>query len=151
MIQLLTAVVRQGHGVASGQSVGQADNPYPRGTIAMQAPFFKQLGLSLSGLQLATLNLDIAPRTWTLHKADYCFEHLEWTHLHPPETFSFVAVEAQWQDAWYKGWIYHPHAETKAMHFQSKSTIELIVPLIKGIQYGSQIALRLDASKVKMT
>jgi hypothetical protein len=50
--------LRPGHQVASGLAV---NNPYPAGTIAMQTPFFKALGLDLSGFYVGTLNVSIAP------------------------------------------------------------------------------------------
>jgi hypothetical protein len=131
-----------GHGVASGRSAGTASNPYPQGSIAMQAPLFKARGLDLSHCFLGTINLEIAPLEWRLLQADHTFEHLAWTHLHPPETFSFVALEVQWQNSWHSGWLYYPHPETKATHFQSRSVMELILPRLDGVQTGSQLQLR---------
>ncbi len=142
--------VKAGHGVASGRSAGAAGNPYPQGSIAMQAPLFKERGLDLSNCFLGTVNLDIAPQSWQLLKADHCFEHLRWTHLHPPETFSFAALEVHWQEAWHAGWLYYPHPETKATHFQSRSVMELIVPKLDGLQIGLQLAVQCDAQKLKL-
>ena len=45
--------VCSGHGVASGRSAGQPHNPYPAGTIAMQMPYFKALGLDVSDVASA--------------------------------------------------------------------------------------------------
>jgi hypothetical protein len=137
-----------GHGVASGRSAGTASNPYPQGSIATQAPLFKSLGLDLSPCFLGTINLDIAPLGWQLLQADHCFEHLRWTHLHPPETFSFVTIEVQWLGAWHTGWLYYPHPETKAAHFQKRSVMELILPLLDGLQTGTTLSVRCPARSV---
>jgi hypothetical protein len=137
-----------GHGVASGRSAGAPGNPYPQGSIAMQAPFFKSLGLDLSRCFLGTVNLNIAPQTWQLLHADHRFEALRWTHLHPPETFSFVALQAQWQGAWHDGWLYYPHPETKAAHFQSSAVMELILPKLSGLLESDVLSLRCKANAV---
>jgi hypothetical protein len=50
--------IQQGHGVASGKN---AETPYPNGTIAMQAPFFKKLGLDLFNFWPGTLNISFKP------------------------------------------------------------------------------------------
>lgn len=131
-----------GHGVASGRSAGTASNPYPQGSIAMQAPLFKSRGLDLSDCFLGTINLDIAPQSWKLLQADHCFEKLRWTDLHPPETFSFVALQVQWQDVWHSGWLYRPHPETKAAHLQSRSVMELIMPKLQGVSTGAILQVR---------
>jgi hypothetical protein len=143
-------IVTAGYGVASGRSAGQPHNPYPAGTIAMQAPYFANYGVDLSGLQLATLNLSIAPHTWVLKQGTHCIEKLEWTHLHPPETFTFVRLHALWQGARYAGWLYWPHPETKAAHFQNASVMELILPPLKGIVVGSQLSVEVDASHLQI-
>jgi hypothetical protein len=140
-----------GHGVASGRSAGSMNNPYPQGSIAMQAPFFKALGLDLSNCFLGTVNLSIAPQTWALRQADHRFEALRWTHLHPPETFSLVALQAHWQGAWHAGWLYYPSPETKAAHFQSSSVMELIFPKLRDLQVGNMLSLSCKASALNLT
>lgn len=131
-----------GHGVASGRSAGTAGNPYPQGSIAMQAPLFKTLGLDLSHCFLGTVNLSISPQAWSLRQADHRFEALYWTDLHPPETFSFASVQVDWQGAWHAGWIYQPHPETKAAHFQGSDVMELILPRLTGLQSGMRLTCR---------
>ena len=57
-------VLFKGHGVASGQALSSGASgisPYPKGTIAMQSPFFAALGLDLSPYWPGTLNLSFAP------------------------------------------------------------------------------------------
>lgn len=45
--------------MASGRA---PDSPYPAGTIALQAPFFREHGVDLSPYFPGTLNVDLAPR-----------------------------------------------------------------------------------------
>jgi hypothetical protein len=143
--------VVSGHGVASGRSAGTQGNPYPQGSIAMQAPLFKAMGLDLSHCFLGTVNLDTAPQTWHLLQADHRFDALRWTHLHPPETFSFMALQVQWQGTWHEGWLYYPHPETKAAHFQSRSVMELIMPRLMGLQTGSALTVRCKTSTLALS
>ena len=146
----LEGTVKAGHGVASGRSAGTAGNPYPQGSIAMQEPLFKTRGLDLSHCFLGTINLDIAPQAWQLLHADHCFEQLRWTHLHPPETFSFASIQVLWQAQWHAGWLYYPHAETKATHFQSRSVMELILPKLLGLSAGMRLQIRCHANRMKL-
>jgi hypothetical protein len=73
------AVLLEGHGVASGQalnSVHLKTSPYPKGTIAMQSPYFAALGLDLSPFWPGTLNLSFSPVELQLRKPDYFFRIL---------------------------------------------------------------------------
>ncbi len=134
----LQGLVVQGHGVASGAAT---HSPYPQGSVSMQLPFFKALGLDLSTYWPGTLNISIAPHTWSLVHADYCFEHVEWTHLHPPETFSFVRLQLLWQQHTVPAWLYYPHPETKAAHHQTNTMVEVIAPRLDGLAYGDSVQL----------
>ena len=60
----VTGVLMRGHEVASKKSVH-----YPQGTIEMQAPFFKERGLDLSGFHRGTLNISVAPRRFRIRNA----------------------------------------------------------------------------------
>lgn len=143
--------VKAGHGVASGRSAGTVGNPYPQGSIAMQVPYFKSLGLDLSPCFSGTINLDVAPKSWQILKADHCFENLRWTDLHPPETFSFAALQVLWQGTWHAGWLYHPHPETKATHLQNSSVMELILPKLSGLSTGLVLSVRCSAQNLRLS
>jgi hypothetical protein len=148
----LTGIVVPGYGVASGRS---ADSPYPAGTIAMQAPLFRALGLDLDGYFLGTLNLSIAPNTFKPLNPDYCFDELQWAEGFPPETFSFYRCQIQsleqnpTQPA-INAWIYYPHPETKIGHFQPNSLLEIIAPLIAPLKYGDRLSLRLSSQQIQI-
>jgi hypothetical protein len=140
-----------GHGVASGRA---SDSPYPAGTIALQAPLFRNLGLDLAGFQAATLNLDFSPGEWRLRDPDHCFQQLAWSDRHPPETFSFwrcrlrrsgdLPTEPQ------QALIYHPHPETKRAHHQRPSQLELLAPPLGPVLVGERFALELDPRRCRL-
>jgi hypothetical protein len=116
-----------GHGVASGRS---AVSPYPAGTIALQRPHFAAAGLDLSDCYPGTLNLAFAGGRWHLQDPVLRLEQLRWTSLHPPETFSFWPCLLRWPGlaAPVAAWIYRPHPETKACHFQPEDRLEVLAP-----------------------
>mgnify|MGYP004244953261 CR=1 FL=1 len=89
-IPWIPAVLVRGHGVASGRST---TSPYPGGTIALQLPFFADLGLDLLHCWPGTLNLSVAPLELRLRDPDHRFPLVHWTDHHPPETFSFWRIE----------------------------------------------------------
>ena len=149
----LQGQIISGHGVASGRS---AASPYPQGSVAMQAPFFKARGLDLSDCFMGTLNVSIAPCTWKLLQADFCFEHLEWTHLHPPETFSFVRCGVRLTadmpaEDWVNAWLYYPHPETKKAHMQGAHIMEMVAPPLRACTIGSRVELRFDAQHIAVS
>jgi hypothetical protein len=135
----LRGLINRGHGVASGASTA---SPYPTGSIAMQAPFFKAFGLDLSGCYFGTLNVSIAPARWKIIRPAFLFENVKWTDLHPPETFSFLPCDITYRAVTVKGWLYFPHPETKAAHWQDASVMEIIAPRLVGLGYGGHIELR---------
>jgi hypothetical protein len=136
---LLHGTVVPGHGVASGRAL---NSPYPQGSVAMQMPFFKARGLDLSHCWAGTLNVSVAPKTWSVLHADYCFAQVTWTHLHPPETFSFVSLQLLWRTQSIDAWLYYPHPETKAAHHQNASVMEIIAPRLDGLTYGDSLTLQ---------
>ena len=145
---LLCGSVVPGHGVASGRA---AHSPYPQGSNAMHMPFFAALGLDLGNCWPGTLNVSIAPHAWELLRADHCFERLEWTHLHPPEAFSFAQVQLTWRGQRTAAWLYRPHPETKAAHHQAPSVMEIIAPRLEGLEYGDVVGLEFEHGAVQIS
>jgi hypothetical protein len=143
----IEGTVRAGYGVASGTS---RSSPYPRGTIEMQRPFFQALGLDLSPYFPGTLNVSIAPWCFHIQSAFFTAEALHWTSLHPPETFSFCHCTLEFRDQSYGGLVYYPHPETKQVHFQSASVLELLLPNIVGISGDDRVSLRLLSSEIQV-
>ena len=157
-MQWLECRLARGHGVAS--DLGPA-NPYPAGTIELQSPYFAALGLDLSACFKGTLNLSVAPLEWRLQDPDLCFEHLAWTPLHPPETFSFWQIQLRRLGSGpdclapdhsstelVPAWIYLPDPSTKVRHFQPPMVLEVLAPPLGPVAVGEIFALGVDPTKV---
>lgn len=148
-----TGAVVAGHGVASGRSTS---SPFPAGTIAMQAPLLAAHGVDLRGYHLATINLDVAPYRLVLDQPRWTVRDLDWTDVHPAETFSFVECTVSRDDhagetqdvggrdlQQHAGLVYHPHPETKPAHHQPGTVIELLLPLLPGLVAGEGLTVTL--------
>ncbi len=144
---MINGVIQPGHQIASGQSQNRR---YPEGSIKMQKPLFAQLGLDLSSMHDATLNVSIAPYQFSMQQPELTFRDVEWTSLHPPEHFSFSRCSVIVQNVEYSSWIYYPHPETKTTHFQQPSILEIIAPLIPDIKYGDSIQLAINTNEVSL-
>lgn len=131
-------VVVAGHGVASGRA---GDSPFPAGTIALQAPHLAARGLDLTPFVMATVNLDLAPRRLVLEQPRWTFADVRWTDVHPPETFSFVECTVTRGTERAEGLVYHPHPETKPMHHQPATVVELLLPPLPGLAPGDVLLL----------
>lgn len=145
--QKVDGVVERGHKVASGVAL---DSPYPRGTIAMQIPIFKELGLDLTSFYQGTLNISIFPNTFQLVKPAFTFRRVEWTDRHPPEDFSFSPCRILLQDVRYDCFVYYPHPETKKRNFQNPSIIEILAPFIPEIGYGCKVEIEYNSLEISV-
>jgi hypothetical protein len=141
--RLLRGILTRGHQVASRPS-----KDYPYSTLEKQKPFFKSLGLNLYEYFNGTLNISIAPLTFRMAVPQFTFEHVEWTDLHPPETFSFSRCKVIFKGVEYEGWVYYPHPETKKTHFQNPSLIEVIAHEIPNIRYGDAVELEINSDEI---
>jgi hypothetical protein len=146
--QQVEGIIERGHKVASGTA---SDSPYPSGTIAMQTPFFKALGLNLAEYFSGTLNISIAPKRFQLTQPEFTFRQVEWTDHHPPEDFSFSRCRVLFQGASYEGWIYYPHPETKKRNFQSPSILEVIVEPIPHIHNGCSVLVEYNPLEIAVS
>ena len=138
--------VMRGHGVASGQS----GSPYPLGTIAMQAPFFRERGLDLAPFWPGTINVSIAPATFRITNPAHLLRQVAWTELHQPEDFSFVRCRLSVGGVAYAGLVYYPHPETKERHHQDAAVLELLMPPIAGLAYGDAVTLALPVAEIEI-
>ena len=143
----ILGIVKPGHQVASGRA---KDSPYKQGTIEMQIPFFRDLGLDLSGFFRGTLNISLAPHRFELVRPQYTFPLVKWHPNYESETFSFSPCELVYLDNIYEGLIYYPHPETKLGHFQDDSIIEAIAPTIPNISYGDVVELKVNRDEIKI-
>jgi len=136
-------VLVEGHRVASGPS-----EEYPYGALEKQKPLFHALGLNLSEMYNGTLNVSIRPKTFALINPEFTLANVEWTDLHPPETFSFSKCVVKVRGNEYDGWVYYPHPETKIRHYQNPAVIEILAPFIPGVEYGDEIELVLNGDEI---
>ncbi len=133
----------QGHQVASRPS-----RNYPYSSLEKQKPFFKARGLDLFPYFNGTLNISIAPLEFEMTNPEFTFPLIEWTDLHPPETFSFSRCKVRFEGKEYEGWVYYPHPETKKTHFQNPSLVEVITYEIPNIRYGDAIEVALNPAEI---
>jgi len=146
---VVAARVVQGHRVASGEN---GDPRYPGGTIRMQQPYFKALGLDLFGFYHGTVNVDIAPSAYNVEKPRHTFRQVAWHPTAPAEDFSFIDVEVLGLgEEPVKGFIYYPHPDTKPCHFQKATALELLLPFIPTLRYGMDLQLRIPASQMTIS
>ena len=141
----VSGIIKPGHQVASGMAT---NSPYAQGTIAMQMPYFKKLGLDLSSYFLGTLNIAIAPQKFKILKPKYTFPLVKWHPHYPAETFSFSPCQVMFAGVKYDGLIYYPHPETKIGHFQADSILEAIAPTIPDLKYGDKVQLKVDSREI---
>lgn len=136
-----------GHGVASGKG---KDPRYPKGTLRLQAPYFKEKGLDLEDYFLGTLNVDIAPHSFSLGKAAYFFEGIAWSDYIPPENFYFFEAVLIHKGKRFKGLVYMPDPETKVDHAQLATVLELIMPPINNITTNDIVGLEVDEKSLQI-
>ncbi len=117
----------------------------------MQLPYFKEQGLDLFPFFRGTLNVSISPYIFTMKNPEFTFRQLQWTDKHPPEDFSFSRCQIVFDGKTYQGWVYYPHPETKKMHFQDPSIIEIIASHIPNLGYGDRVNLMLNVNEIEVS
>ncbi|MCC6353702.1 MAG: hypothetical protein IT577_07430 [Verrucomicrobiae bacterium] len=144
--QTFPARIVLGHRVASGQN----DNPlFPGGTLKMQAPHFRALGLDLNAYHGGTLNVSIAPLRYRVVAPRLTLRSVKWHPTEPAEDFSFFDVRLLRDGAPpVEGLIYYPHPDTKPTHFQKPDVLELLLPFVSGLSYGAEIRLEVPAEQM---
>lgn len=143
MFKRVHGILMRGHQVASRPS-----KDYPYSALEKQKPLFKALGLDLYEYFNGTLNISIAPLTFEMSAPVLTFPHVEWTNLHPPETFSFSRTFVHFKGGVYPGWVYYPHPETKKRHFQDPSLLEIIAMEIPEIRYGDMLEAEVNEEEI---
>lgn len=149
-VEGVPGTVVRGHGVASGR---KPESPFPAGTIALQVPVFAALGLDLGEMHLATVNVDIAPARYVIRRPGHTFADVRWTDVHGPETFSFLTcgLTREGDPRTRTGWVYYPHPETKPMHDQPATVLEVLVPHLPGLAYGDKVTLHLHPAEITVS
>ena len=144
---LMDGVVIKGHQVASGSA---KDSPYPDGSIPLQIPFFKALGLDLSECFPGTLNIAITPSRFEILHPSHKFEQVQWIAGFNAETFSFADCQLWFKGKVWSGFIYYPHPETKTQHFHNDEVLEVICPPIANIAYGDKVRIEYLPRQLKI-
>jgi len=144
----LTGIVKPGHRVASGQG---ENSPYEQGTLEMQLPYFRDLGLDISSFYLGTINISIAPHIFKPISPKYTFSQVKWHPDYPAETFSFSPSRLVVENVEYNGLVYYPHPETKIGHFQDDGIVEIIAPKIPNLNYGDRLTVKLNLEEIQVT
>ena len=141
------AVVARGHGIASGKT---RDTRFPGGTLAMQAPFFQDLGLDLSVFFPGTLNLSIHPYSYRLGTSVHSFPQVKWTESFPPENFSFYRcrVRLLGEVEFAEALVYWPHPSTKPGFHQDPHVLEVLAPRIPLADYGKEMEICADSGSL---
>jgi hypothetical protein len=85
-----------------------------------------------------------------MRKPEFTFEHIEWTDLHPAETFSFSRCKVIYGEVEYEAWVYYPHPETKLRNFQNPSLLEVIARPIPALQYGDVLQVWVNADEIEV-
>lgn len=140
--------VVRGHGVASGRS---GDPRFPGGTIAMQLPHFRALGLDLAGFFPGTVNVDVAPWSFRPGPAALRFERVKWHPEAPAETFSFARAVLVRNGERHRALVYWPHPETKPEHFQPAYVVEILATPVPGLEPGDAVEIETDPSQARWT
>ncbi|MEL4895448.1 hypothetical protein [Crocosphaera sp. Alani8] len=141
----VNGTISKGHRVASGMT---KHSPYPQGTIKMQTPFFKELGLDISCFYEGTLNVKISPYRFRLYNPQHTFEFVKWNPDSPAETFSFSFCQVIYDQTKCTGLVYYPHPATKPNHFQDDSTLEILTQFLDFIGYDHPIKLNLNPTEI---
>jgi hypothetical protein len=142
----VSARVVRGHQVASGRN---GDPRFPGGTVRMQIPHFRSLGLDLSPFFPGTLNLSIAPCRYRVLKPRLTFKAVKWHPTEPAEVFSFFDVRLLRDEGPpVEGLIYHPHPETKPEHFQQPDVLEFLFPFVDGLAVTSGLRLAIPRDQM---
>ncbi|BDX05648.1 hypothetical protein [Planctobacterium marinum] len=134
----VAGIIVQGHQVASGKA---KDSPYPDGSIPLQMPFFRELGLDLSQCFPGTLNVAITPHKFKMLRPSHIFEKVEWIAGFNAETFSFAECKLVFGEISMRGYVHYPHPETKTQHFHNDQLLEVLCPFVEGIRYGDKVRL----------
>ena len=127
------------------------DAKFPGGTLRMQAPHFRALGLNLERFHFGTLNVSIAPRRFRVLDAALTLRAVKWHPTKPAEDFSFLDVPLLRRDApAVDGLVYYPHPETKPAHFRAPDVLELLLPFVPRLDYGMEIRSEAPDAQVRL-
>lgn len=147
MISSANGEIQRGYGVASGNT---KDSRFPKGTLAMQAPYFQRAGFDLSGFFRGTLNVLFRDHQFQLGKPSYYFPYVKWSSDFPAENFSFYSciVQTGMDEQVYESFVYWPHPSTKPDFVQDSRILEILAPHLPCVQCGQEIIVSAEPGSV---
>jgi len=143
----LRGEIKSGYGVASGKL---KDERYPEGTLKQQFKHFLERDLDLSEYFMGTINVDISPFSYEIREPKYFFKNINWSDYISPENFYFFDVSLRFEKIIYEGLIYMPDPETKEDHVQKPTILELLLPKIKGLEYGNIVDIEIKKNQLNI-
>ncbi len=168
-MQFVSAIIKQGYRVASGQALEGHDQRFNRdgGTIRLQIPEFKKRGLDFDAYfggaadeayVVGTLGCNIAPYAMTILKPEFSFTTVRWTDKFDneipnfAENFFLSPAGIEFEGVRYKALLYIPDPSTKPGYFHPPTMIEVIAQKIPDIAYGHGVTLfyNRDAIGIKL-
>lgn len=140
-------VVEAGHGVASGKN---PNSKYPKGTVVLQYPHFKELGFDIGHCFPGTLNVSIAPRTFEIVNPWRELQSVTWYEGRAPESFKICLCGIRHQQFTTNGFIYYPDPKTKIEYYDKPTQLQVLAPLIPGLDYGVQVELHYSSAELQI-
>lgn len=153
----IDAKITHGHGVASKPSA-----KYPDGTIQLQYPHFKALGLDLGDCYPGTLNLSIAPANYKIIKPRIALRNVDWFPARG-QTEDFLIADCaimintssndagcSTTPAYVFGYVYLPDPKTKIEHFDDPQALQIISPYLNGLDEKESVKLLLSSSQIEL-
>jgi len=144
---IVSGMVIEGEKFTSGIA---ANNPYPCGTLTMQAPYFKQRGLNLKENFQATINVNIKPGTFVMNNPEFIFPDVKWCPEHDAETFSFSRCRIIHEELAIDAFVFYHKKRNKKEQSIEDSVFEIIAPYIPGIHYGDQVVIEVNPDEIKV-
>jgi len=136
----IKGIISEGLKAASGQRHKGA-----AGTIALQKPGLKSIGVEVDKLFNGTINLQLK-QGFHITKPDYTLTDYEWIEG-VFESFDILRCKIKYGQSTYEGYVYRPkESEHAAAH--EASIVELLAPEIPGIRYGDRLSIDVAKDRV---
>jgi hypothetical protein len=119
------------------------------GTLGLQIPIFRSLGLDLGWAYRGTLNVDISPLELEIICPDFHLIDVVWLRELPAETFHFLFVTVHTETVSAYGVIYRPIKRTKIGIYPGDHILELIT-IDLPVTIGSTIRVNVPRSAVQI-
>ena len=147
----VSGIVVAGHGVASGRC---PDPRFPSGSIALQAPLFRERGVDLAVIVggdpvLGTINIDLSPLTPAVAEPEILVPGVTWSNHMPTENFWLFRARLRHAGEMYRAVIYMPDPATKPAHFQPARVVEVIAARVSGLNAGDYVDLAADPAFIR--